>query len=528
MSNARENVNLLTSTDWDIATLRLANWGSGAVPPQVVLKTNYVAGDGGGVFRYDAGDTTTADNGGTVIVDVAGNRWKRQSAGPLNAKWFGARGDNATNDTTALQNALNAAANGALFIPAGTYLTDPLSGSANCEIYGSTAQACILKHRGAVVSDGSILFFNSKNNTIVHDLTFDWNNVSFTGTPGNVGWLTCNNFEIYNCSIINCGKIGIVANACSDMRIHDNYIARTTSSTVAVNEGILLTESSGTVTRAWIENNYIVNHGMLLDGSYLTVRNNIVLNWKYGAGVGMGELASNVYNTIEGNLLSNAYNGLDGDGFSCKGIEFFGAYGRLINNVCWDNGGPGIFCAGKNNVIDGNICFNNGLYTAEVSGGIVLGYSTPTYNASDCVISNNQCWDTNGASGTQDYGIAINSNNTGNILVGNRLFGNKTGDIYWNGSPVTGTWYGFNASGSITNDFGSINNGASATVVVTVNGALLGDYVQASCSLSLAGMSLTGYVSTSNAVTLVLTNNTGSPVDLASATFRAMAIRPLF
>lgn len=38
MSNARENVNLLTSADWDIATLRLANWGSGAVPPQVVLK----------------------------------------------------------------------------------------------------------------------------------------------------------------------------------------------------------------------------------------------------------------------------------------------------------------------------------------------------------------------------------------------------------------------------------------------------------------------------------------------------------
>lgn len=78
MSNARENVNLLTSTDWDIATLRLANWGSGAVPPQVVLKQNWVAGDGGGLFRYDASDTTTADNSGTVIVDAAGNRWKRQ------------------------------------------------------------------------------------------------------------------------------------------------------------------------------------------------------------------------------------------------------------------------------------------------------------------------------------------------------------------------------------------------------------------------------------------------------------------
>jgi|LakMenEpi03Aug12_release.lakeMendotaPanAssembly.Ray.scaffolds.fasta_scaffold93873_6 parallel beta-helix repeat protein len=528
MSNARENVNLLASADWDIATLRLANWGSGAVPPQVVLKTNYVAGDGGGVFRYDASDTTTADNGGTVIVDAAGNRWKRQYAGPLNAKWFGARGDNSTNDTTALQNALNAAANGALFVPAGTYLTDPLSGSANCEIYGSSAGGCILKHRGAVVSDASILSFISKNNTIVHDLTFDWNNVAFTATPANVGWLACNNLEIYNCSVINCGKIGIGVNGCSDIRIHDNYIARTTSSSIGVNEGILLTESGGTVTRAWIENNYIINHGTLMDGSHLTVRNNIVLNWKYGAGVGMGDNASNVFNIIEGNYLSNGYNGLDSDSLSCKGIEFFGTSGRIVNNICWNNGGPGIFLGGKNNVVDGNICFNNGLYTPEVSAGISMGYVNATYNASDNIISNNHCWDTTGASGTQDYGIGIDSNNSGNIFVGNRLSGNKTGDVYWNGSPVTGTWYGFNASGSTTNDFGSISNGASATVVVTVPGALLGDYVQASCSLSLAGMSLTGYVSATNAVTLVLTNNTGSPVDLASATFRAMAIRPLF
>jgi hypothetical protein len=88
MSNARENVNLLTSADWDIPTLRLANWGSGAVPPQVVLKTSYVTGDGGGLFRYDASDTTTADNGGTVIVDTAGNRWKRQYAGALVDAWF--------------------------------------------------------------------------------------------------------------------------------------------------------------------------------------------------------------------------------------------------------------------------------------------------------------------------------------------------------------------------------------------------------------------------------------------------------
>lgn len=101
MSNARENVNLLASADFDIAALRLANWGAGAVPPQVMLKQNWVAGDGGGLFRYDASDTTTSDNGGTVIVDAAGNRWKRQWSGEVHSRWF-ARGDGTTNDTAAL------------------------------------------------------------------------------------------------------------------------------------------------------------------------------------------------------------------------------------------------------------------------------------------------------------------------------------------------------------------------------------------------------------------------------------------
>jgi|688.fasta_scaffold102223_4 hypothetical protein len=109
MSNARENVNLLTSADWNIPTLRLANWGSGAVPPQVVLKNNWVSGDGGGLFRYDAGDTTTADNGGTVIVDAAGNRWKRQfSAGEaMTLEMFG--GGPAVASNTAAFNAWVAA-----------------------------------------------------------------------------------------------------------------------------------------------------------------------------------------------------------------------------------------------------------------------------------------------------------------------------------------------------------------------------------------------------------------------------------
>ena len=41
-----------------------------------------------GLFILDAVDTTTADNGGTVIVDGSGRLWKRQVQSVILASWF--------------------------------------------------------------------------------------------------------------------------------------------------------------------------------------------------------------------------------------------------------------------------------------------------------------------------------------------------------------------------------------------------------------------------------------------------------
>lgn len=55
-----------------------------------------------GHFYRDDADTTSADNGGTVILDGLGRRWKRQFTGPVWAEWFGAN-PALTDNTTQLR-----------------------------------------------------------------------------------------------------------------------------------------------------------------------------------------------------------------------------------------------------------------------------------------------------------------------------------------------------------------------------------------------------------------------------------------
>lgn len=63
-----------------------------------------------GMFVRDDADVTSADNGGTIIVDADGRRWKRQFDVYMSVKWFGAVGDAITDDGAACQACINAAA----------------------------------------------------------------------------------------------------------------------------------------------------------------------------------------------------------------------------------------------------------------------------------------------------------------------------------------------------------------------------------------------------------------------------------
>lgn len=97
----------------------------------------------------------------------------------------------------------------------------------------------------------------------------------------------------------------------------------------------------------------------------------------------------------------------------------------------------------------------------------------------------------------------------------------QTGNITVNGtSAVAGI-----RTATAALDFGSISAAASADLTITVTGAAVNDSV----SLGLpaeptAGIIFQAFVSATNTVTVRATNITGSPIDPASATYRATVI----
>lgn len=77
-----------------------------------------------------------------------------------------------------------------------------------------------------------------------------------------------------------------------------------------------------------------------------------------------------------------------------------------------------------------------------------------------------------------------------------------------------------------TLDAGNLVDGAGETDDVTVAGVALGDMViGASLGVDLVGLTVTGYVSAANTVKFRVQNESGSTVNLASATMKIVVVR---
>lgn len=125
----------------------------------------YTKGDGGGgIFYWDA-TSTEADNGGTIIqaTGIATGRWKRADNNMFNVKQFGAKGDGATDDSVAFQNAISLVKD--IFIPNGEYFINSNISISNQKIYGE--KQTIIKF-----AQNLLYGFSCGSNSVIENLNF--------------------------------------------------------------------------------------------------------------------------------------------------------------------------------------------------------------------------------------------------------------------------------------------------------------------------------------------------------------------
>ena len=140
---------------------------------QISLLGHTSSGIGGGEFYFDATDTTSSDNNGTIIVTSGGSRWKRSEIGFVNPEMFGALGDGIANDTDALNAALSLGIE-TRGIKSSSYLSDGFTTTTGFSLDG---RGCEIVQN----SDASMLHYNATMSNIISVTSITGSDVDLSG-----------------------------------------------------------------------------------------------------------------------------------------------------------------------------------------------------------------------------------------------------------------------------------------------------------------------------------------------------------
>lgn len=177
-----------------------------------------------GFFQYDQTDTTSADNGGTIIVGSDGRRWKRVFDGEFYVTWFGADKTGVSSSVTAFNNCLDAlpATGGIIVFPPGTYRGNFLIDRSNVIVRGYGAKV--------ITNGGTDIFLSQISGSIpsrvfIFGFELDGNNTITRGAT----FVRAVDSKIEDCKITQCRDHGIMITgdgigACTHVAAFNNRI----------------------------------------------------------------------------------------------------------------------------------------------------------------------------------------------------------------------------------------------------------------------------------------------------------------
>jgi parallel beta-helix repeat protein len=379
---------------------------------------------------------------GTGAVATTVQARLRQS---LSVKDFGATGDGTTDDTTAIQNALNAGTGRSVYFPAGTYrISTTLLVKTKTTLIGEGMNKSIIKLTAGFGASVTAIRNDIITGTVdvyydtdleFYGLTFDGNN-NASRTAELFAVAKVSNATFSNCGFQNHTFIALAMTANRNMVVTECYFTnngRPIPSIVSAPALWIATSVLGTPYDARVENNFFYDNNWSA-AYFMPTRGSFTNN----NCVGNGESTifcndTGAYLRIENNTITGATR----SNISASGIECGSPYTVIVGNTIDSCGAEGIALSDVQNVtIADNIIFNNGQDTAyyPFANGITIIGSVAAPNQPDHIqIHGNRIGD---RQGTKTQYAAIGFGGAGaactNVAIYNNDFNEQKTATYYN------------------------------------------------------------------------------------------------
>jgi hypothetical protein len=420
----------------NITALRaLAKTGVG----KAVVLGYYTSGDGGGgQYYYDSTDTTSADNGGTIIVASDGGRWKLQATGRLSMKQFGAKVDNATDDSSAFVSAL--ATGQPLLVPGRMVINSAITLPSGYDIQGigKYQSAIVLAASGSLTLAGSaynvyagkglfsrIGLVSADSISSLSAANLNFQKVQFLDFEEVVFYHVWANFDDHHfCNFERCDYYGGAANSqfvsqCTFQPAGNNWVSEAPKFTKCYNSGMTFVFYD-TVEPQWVashifgsgatmtfspvnatgtSNNFfqgpilIGNTFDSVDGvpvtiSYGGANTRIEGNW-FSGGRTLPGPGLKLVNCVGLNVIGNHFEWCGLSGIRMDGCTDIGIHGNEFVNMA---SGDGVTAATSQRVtVTGNRFLNISLYGGSGTGSTGYAIQTPASDAVNFVVIGNTC-----------------------------------------------------------------------------------------------------------------------------------------
>lgn len=368
----------------------------------------------------------------------------------LSVKDFGAVGDGATDDSVAIQDALNLASGRSVYFPAGTYRCVSLVMKTKTTLLGDGINQSILKLTTAASAASTLLRNDTQSGTVdvyydtdlaFSGITFDGNS-NATRTVELLSILKAHHVQFTNCAVQNNTYIGLAIGASKDVIVSRCYFTnngRPSPSTTSAPAFWTGTSALGTPYDVRVENCYFYENEwsaayfMPTRGSF---SNNICLN--------NGE--STVFANSTGSYLrfeNNQITGATRSNISGSGIECGASHVVISGNLIDSCASDGISMTDAQNVtVANNQIFNNGQDTAYYSyanGVSVISTAASPSQPDHIEISGNRIGDRQGTK-TQYAAVGLGVSGSGAAITRLAIHNNDFTE------QKTATYYNFTTS----------------------------------------------------------------------------------